>query len=95
MNSTGLLLLVTWAFWLVVTADRIRFGKCWFPMTIAIPLVFSLLGIGINYWLAPWGAVLIVGFHAASCLLLIAAWLVEPIRPPDRTDEGPRIGDKW
>jgi len=85
-----LVLLVVWSFWAFLTIAAIWAGRCWFPMTVVPPILLSLLGVGVDRWLPPWGTVIVVGIHAALWLFLIWMWLRDRLAARGGVDSGLR-----
>ncbi len=73
--SNLLALGVIWTFWLFVTIGLIREEASWFPFTIVVPMVLSVLAIAINRWWLPWGTTLVVAIHAVLWMYALSVWL--------------------
>lgn len=83
-----LVLLVVWSFWLFLTIGLVWAGRSWFPMTIVPAVLLSLLGVGVNHWLLPWGTIIVAGIHAPLWLVVIWMWLRDRVTACGGVDEG-------
>jgi hypothetical protein len=65
---------VVWTFWMWLTIGAIRAKVSWFPFTLVVPLVLSVVAIAINRW-PPWGTALVTAIHALLWLYVLFLWL--------------------